>query len=102
MAASLPVITTPAGDASVAVVNGITGYIVPFDDISTLADYIVDVTTSPDLRKRLGEAGRKRVEQYYSYHFLGERLLSIYSEIGTKLSNSRLQKGLQAFLSDHK
>ena len=95
MAASLPVITTPAGDAGVAVVHGVTGYVVPFDEINnTLEDYLVNLSASPELRQKLGEAGRKRVEQYYSYGLLGDRLLSIYAEMGSKLHDSRLQKAL--------
>jgi len=94
MAASLPVITTPAGDANIAVENGVTGYVVPFNDIDTMATHMVNLSVFPELRKRMGEAGRKRVEQYYNYNFLGERLLSIYTEIGSRLRSSRLQKAL--------
>src|SRR5258706_15129835 len=62
MAARLPVITTPAGDAGLVVQEGITGYVLPFDDIDAMAERMVRLAKSPDLRHTLGEAGRRRVE----------------------------------------
>jgi glycosyltransferase involved in cell wall biosynthesis len=102
MAARLPVITTPAGDASVVVENGVTGHIVPFDDIKALADHMINLSSSLAMRQELGEAGRRRVEKYYSYNLLGDRLLRIYSEMGFKLRSSRLQKALRSPLPDNK
>jgi glycosyltransferase involved in cell wall biosynthesis len=84
MAAKLPIITTPAGDAGIAVEHGTTGYVVPFDDIDTLASYMVTLSSSAELRQKLGDAGRKRVEQFYSYDLLGTRLLDIYKEMENK------------------
>ena len=38
MAARRPVVTTPAGDAGVLVEDGVSGYVVPFDDVEAMAD----------------------------------------------------------------
>ncbi len=73
MAARLPVITTPAGDSGIVVQDGVTGYVVPFDDVPAMANRLVDLARSPDLRRRFGEAGRRRVEQHYAAAALGER-----------------------------
>jgi glycosyltransferase involved in cell wall biosynthesis len=78
MAARLPVITTPAGDANIAVQNGNTGYVVHFDDVTGMAECMVRLSKSPGLRWQLGEAARKRVEQHFSFEHLAGRLLSIY------------------------
>jgi glycosyltransferase involved in cell wall biosynthesis len=43
-----------------------------------LAEAIVNLAHSPELRKRLGEAGRLRVEQVYSWNKKGEDMNDIY------------------------
>ncbi len=84
MAARRPVVTTPAGDAGVVVENGVSGYVVPFDDVEAMADRMVRLAESPELRRRFGEAGRRRVEETHSYDGLAGRLISIYSEIAER------------------
>jgi glycosyltransferase involved in cell wall biosynthesis len=81
MAAGLPVITTPAGDAPIVVQDGISGYVVPFGDVDGMAARIVQLARSPNLSGQFGAASRKRVEQHYSYDGLGDRLLSAYRKI---------------------
>ena len=61
--------------------DGVTGYVVPFDDIDAMAELMVRLAQSPDLACQLGQAGRKRVEECYSIDGLGERLLKVYTEI---------------------
>jgi glycosyltransferase involved in cell wall biosynthesis len=78
MSARLPVIATPAGDVLRIVEHDETGFVVPFDDIDAMASHMVRLARSPALRARLGEAGRKRVEQFHSYQTLGDRLLATY------------------------
>ncbi|HTA29364.1 MAG TPA: glycosyltransferase [Candidatus Cybelea sp.] len=78
MAARLPVISTPAGDAGLIVQHGITGYAVDAEDIRSMAAFMVQLARSPATRKNFGEAGRQRVEQEYSHHSLADRLLAIF------------------------
>ena len=51
MAARLPIVTTPAGDAGRVVQDGQTGYVVDFEDINGMAERIVRLTDSEDLRR---------------------------------------------------
>jgi glycosyltransferase involved in cell wall biosynthesis len=81
MAARLPVITTPAGDAAQVVQDCCTGYVVDFEDIEGLAARIVQLADSEDLRRRFGDAGRKRVEDDYGVGNLAERLLTVYRSV---------------------
>lgn len=78
MAAGLPVITTPAGDSAQIIQNGRNGFIVPYDDIELMAQYISILADSVAVRKKLGQAGRAQVEQIYGIDKLSVRLLSIY------------------------
>ncbi|NDJ61557.1 MAG: glycosyltransferase family 4 protein [Chloroflexi bacterium] len=81
MAARLPVVTTPAGDAGIVVQDGITGFVVPFDDLDAYADRLVRLAESPALRQQMGEAGRQRANADYAYGTLAERLLVVYARI---------------------
>jgi glycosyltransferase involved in cell wall biosynthesis len=78
MAAALPVITTPAGDAASVVQDGVTGSVVPFDDVDGLAQRMVRLAREAPLRKQYGHAARCRVVQHYACDGLAARLLEIY------------------------
>lgn len=75
MAAKLPVITTPAGDAARIVKHCQTGYVVNGENRAKMAELMAQLAQSPELRTRLGEAGRQRVQKEYSYDSLGADLL---------------------------
>lgn len=89
MAARLPVVATPAGDVPRIVEDERTGYVVPFDDIDAMALRMVRLAASPDLRQRLGDAGRARVEEQYSYETLGSRLIATYREMAESQGHRR-------------
>jgi len=84
MAASLPIVTTPAGDAGRVVEDGITGYVVDFDDIKGFDDRIQTLSKSTVLRQKFGEAGRLRAETLYNADNLAEQLLAMYRKISQK------------------
>jgi len=49
--------------------------------IRELSEALVRLSQDPALRRRLGEAARKRAEEYYIWDRLGERLMVIYEEV---------------------
>ncbi len=61
MAAKLPVVAFDVGGIPEMVVDGKTGYVVPFGDIAGMVESIVKLLEDSTLRERLGLAGRKRV-----------------------------------------
>lgn len=77
MAARLPVVTTPAGDAARIVQHGRTGYVVATNDTAGMAEAMVKLARSVSLRTELGDAGRRRVCRVYNYESLSTRLTSI-------------------------
>lgn len=81
MAAGLPVVTTPAGDAALVVEEGVTGFVVPGDDLDALAERMVRLARSPALRRSLGSQGARRIRQHYSTAGLAGRLLATYLAI---------------------
>jgi glycosyltransferase involved in cell wall biosynthesis len=101
MAASLPVIATPAGETPELVSEGKTGFIIPFDDVQALAERMVILAQSPDLRGRMGAAGRQRVEQQYGFARLGENMMRVYQDVARQRSDRStlhlIETILQAF-----
>jgi glycosyltransferase involved in cell wall biosynthesis len=95
MAARLPVITTPAGDASLVVQHGKTGYVVECEDTERMAAFMIRLARSPSMRMNLGEAGRMRVEQEYNYHSLSERLFAIFRRFADRQRNASLLEMLE-------
>ena len=80
MAARLPVVTTPAGDAGRVVVHGSTGYVVGFDERERFAQHLVELAATPELRRTLGENGFDRAQREYSFGGLAGRVLAIYRQ----------------------
>ena len=90
MAASLPVIATPAGDAVDLVRDGARGFVVPFDDVSALADRLRRLCVDADLRRDLDRAGREFVHQEHSPARLRNLLLEAYLDLAPASLKPRL------------
>jgi glycosyltransferase involved in cell wall biosynthesis len=65
MAAELPVVSSAVGGVSELVVAGETGLLVPTGDADELAAALELLITDPELRRRLGAAGRARAEALF-------------------------------------
>jgi len=63
MAAARPVVASAISGMPLAIEDGVHGRLVPERDPEALAGAIVDLLTDPEAARRLGEAGRRRVEE---------------------------------------
>ncbi len=90
MAARLPVVTTPAGDAPVIVEDGVSGFVVDHGDAAALARRIVLLASDPAMRARFGASGRASVERGYSREALAPGLLSAYAAAARRLGRPPL------------
>jgi glycosyltransferase involved in cell wall biosynthesis len=95
MAARLPVITTPAGDARRVVQHDKTGYVVEEEDTQGMAAFMVQLARSPSMRLNFGETGRKRVEQEYNYESLAGRLVAIFQTFAAQQRRASLVEMLE-------
>jgi glycosyltransferase involved in cell wall biosynthesis len=66
MSLGLPVIATSVGGSLDQVVDGVTGLLVAPGDPAALADAIEKLMRDPELRRRMGEAGARRMREYFS------------------------------------
>lgn len=96
MAAGLPVVTTPAGDAARIVEDGTTGYVIGFEETETMADRLVQLLGDPGRRGTLGLAGRRAVEAQYAREGVEDRLIRLYAEVAIQQKNRRAQAALAA------
>ncbi len=80
-AAGKPVVTTDATGAIDSVVDGVTGYIVPKGNAMALADAIARLLENPELAKRMGEAGRKRVIAEFQPERIWQGVEKLYREL---------------------
>jgi glycosyltransferase involved in cell wall biosynthesis len=90
MAARLPIVTTPAGDAKYLVEDGVNGLVVPFDDVAALASAMLQLADSAEQRRQFGMAGRAKVEGAYSYANLAGNLLALYRAVAQQTGNQRV------------
>ena len=66
MSNRLPVVATSVGGIPELVIDGETGLLVPPRDPERLARALQELLDSPELRKRMGESGRGRVEAHFT------------------------------------
>lgn len=72
MASSLPVIATAVGGNSEAVKHGLTGLIIPPEDVGALKDAMVWMITNPSLAQTMGDMGRTVViEEFTTVQMMG-------------------------------
>jgi len=66
MASGLPVIATQVGGIPELVVDGETGLLVSPREVDPLEDALCRLLESAELRQKMGEAGRRRVEERFA------------------------------------
>lgn len=84
MAAGRPVIATPVGGVTDAIVHGITGLLVPVDDPEPLANALRMLEANPGLRIQLGEAGCLAAKLKFSQKTVIEKLVALYETLQTR------------------
>ena len=66
-ACAIPIVAGDSGGIRSAVRDGETGIVVPPTDVNAVARAVASLLRDPDLRQRMGRAGRAAVEQHYNW-----------------------------------
>jgi alpha-maltose-1-phosphate synthase len=94
MACRAPVVASATGGILEVVVDGQTGYLVPFtaDPVTgfptdpeqfsrDLASRINELLDDPEKARAMGEAGRKRVEDHFSWTAIAAQTVDLYRSL---------------------
>jgi glycosyltransferase involved in cell wall biosynthesis len=81
-ASGLPVIGTDVGGVGEMMRPGVTGLLVPLDDAQALQNALIQLIDSPELRKKMGQAGHERIhtEGIFNTETLAKRTEGTYGQ----------------------
>jgi len=85
MASGLPVIATRIAGNEELVIDNETGLLVPTEDIAALKEACEKMISNPNLRERMGVAGRQRVEEHFTWGSVARQYLHLL-ESASKVS----------------
>jgi glycosyltransferase involved in cell wall biosynthesis len=81
MRAGLPVIASDVGGVGEAVIDGLTGILVPAGDAPAVARALRRLLTSASDRERMGSAGRQRYRERFEFNCMLNNTLGLYATI---------------------
>jgi glycosyltransferase involved in cell wall biosynthesis len=81
MAAGAPTVATRVGGTPEALVDGVTGILVPPANSSALADAIIHLLNDPQLAAHLGRSARARIADRFSVRRMVRATEDLYSEL---------------------
>lgn len=83
MRASTPVVLTDVIGSRDAVEDGVSGRLVPAGDPVALGHAVADLLDDPAAATRLGEAGRRRLEEHFDVRSMVRALEDVYRAVST-------------------
>ena len=81
MVYEVPPVVTDAGGSPELVVNGQSGIVVPPMDAAALADAFVKLYRSPEQRRAMGSAARRRIDEDFHNEATIRETLALYGEL---------------------
>lgn len=81
MACEVPVVSTTTGAIPEIIEHGETGLLVPPRDSGAMAAAIIELLASPERRKAMGEAGRRRAEKLFDLRQVVQRYVALYADV---------------------
>ncbi len=81
---SLPIVSTPEGAISDVIEDGISGFLVPQRDAPALAEKLEVLIKEPDLRHKMGSAGRVKYDSQFTLERFERRMVEILNQVAEK------------------
>ncbi|MFH1787998.1 MAG: glycosyltransferase family 4 protein [Candidatus Altiarchaeota archaeon] len=80
MACGLPVVMSETYAAAEIVDDGVTGYLTPYGDAKLLQERLVELIEDGSLRRRMGDAGRRKAGEKFSVEAFKAKLSQVFEE----------------------
>jgi len=93
MACGTPVVASRVGGIPEVVVDGETGWLVEPGDATALGQALREALADPERARRMGEAGRRRVEAHFAWDRIADRTMTVYGEAIDEAINSKSAPG---------
>ncbi|EMI20828.1 Glycosyl transferase, group 1 domain protein [Rhodopirellula maiorica SM1] len=87
LACGVPVVATDVGSISESVIEGVTGHLVPSEDVPAMAAAVTRLLNDPAAARRMGENGRDRVVATGSL----DSMVRGYQSLATRLYDSKVR-----------
>jgi L-malate glycosyltransferase len=84
MACAVPAVCSRVGGLPEVIEDGVEGYLAPPRDVDTMAARALDILTSPERQKRMGEAGRRRALE----RFCSSKIIPLYEDLYRSVLNN--------------
>ena len=79
MAAGLPAIATDVGGNAEALQDGITGLLIPSEDVSELSDALLKLIASPEIARAMGRRGEQAAHDHFSADAMMHKTTAVYA-----------------------
>ena len=81
MALSKPVIAYDLGGTNEVIKDGENGFLIKEENDEQISKIIITLIDNYKLRKKLGENGRKKIEEYFNIQKMGKEYMNIYYKL---------------------
>lgn len=81
MATRLPIVATSVGGTPKVVDHGRNGLLCQRQDVAGLTQNLLLLLRDPDLRRRMGEAGRNRLLQHFNQKAMHDHYANLYNQM---------------------
>ncbi|HSE41767.1 MAG TPA: N-acetyl-alpha-D-glucosaminyl L-malate synthase BshA [Acidobacteriota bacterium] len=81
MSCEVPVVATNVGGIPEVVIHGETGFLGELGDVKTMANYVLQILKSPDLKKQMAEAGRRRAVEVFDQRKIVPQYEAYYEKV---------------------
>ena len=81
MAARLPVVAYNVGGVSEAVIHGLTGFLIPFGDMSGIVQRLHKLIGDQEQRYRMGDAGYRRIKENFTIEKTADAVREVINQV---------------------
>jgi glycosyltransferase involved in cell wall biosynthesis len=78
---AVPVVSTDVAGASTVLEDGVTGHIVPLDDLDGLTARTLDLVADSTMRRKMGEAAHQRCLDHFSVDAVADRWANLFAQL---------------------